>query len=443
MGKRGRRANYITIGTDEVRELLNGKEVGVSYSHSNQTYYTMIPQPNGRTKRIWLGKDKQLAIAKFYAIVAQVRGEQENLVLVPLKLWTEKPVGTTEIVDGRTKRIPVDISHYVPESHHIEWLKNELKDPKRLARKTGIEEFAQFGQLLRRDTIPVPDLLANYLSKKKQIGKHEEDNSRRWFDEFQQVIDCKTVDDISLVDIQRYEDYVHSLPLAPKSMIHRIAKIGTIFKYNRGRLSNPHVGIVHDWLCGLERPEEDKPYDPNEMSLDDFNKLFSAANLKWKAMLLLGLNCAMGPTPITQLQQKHINNFESTAIRRGKRGRVLMVATLWDRTKEALQNYLETRKDNSPFIFITRFGEPHESNGITNYFNETLRTKAGISADVKFNHLRDTFSTLAQDAGYTIEQINLVLGHVNPGMNDRYAKRQAKKLTGEMCFAVERAFFGA
>jgi hypothetical protein len=48
---------------------------------------------------------------------------------------------------------------------------------------------------------------------------------------------------------------------------------------------------------------------------------------------------------------------------------------------------------------------------------------------------------LAQDLGYSIEQINLVLGHHNKGMQDRYAVRNASKLTRTICEAVEKEFF--
>lgn len=462
--KTGRKANYITFGGQEVKDILNGREIGVCFDRSAESHYVMIPQQTGRTKRKWLGKDAGKAVATFTAIVAELKEQQEKFTLATIK---DKDIAKLHKLKRKTKPVNSvqDLRHnlklraenkdielidtgesitYIPETLHIDWLITELQDPKALARKTGIEEFAEFGKLLAKDTdIPLQDLLDNYLNKKKTITQKSKDDSETFFDTFVSVIDCKTVDEITLKDVHRYEDYMHESGLAPKTIKNRMDIVSTIFNYNTGRYNSSHLIQVHRWLKGLDRPEQTEKFNPELMSLEHFNTLYKTANLKWKAMLLLGLNCAMYPVDLIRLKRENINFEDGTiAFRRGKTGKVLAVSTLWARTKRALKKYLDSRKDNSPYIFLNLYKTNYQkSSGITNYFNESLRHNSGIPKAVKFNHLRDTFSTFAQDAGYSIEQINLVLGHINKGMQDRYAVRHANKLTGKMCRSVEREFF--
>lgn len=472
MVKRGIKASYIEFGNEPVQDVVGGNLLGIALNKSNKNYYTMIPkallpETETRSKRKWLGSDLQIAVAKFRALILELRGEQEHSISIEkydTQEKTEIKEATTitltahpkddklrrkagiELEGGETKEITfyhqipfVDI----PESYFIEWLKKELQNPTGLAKKTGIPELAEIGTLIAKDTnIKLSDVIHNYLNKKKKISKKEASDSKRWFKTFCKVIECSTVDAITLPAIHKYEDYIHGQGLAAKTIKHRFNKISTIFNYNTGRYHSTHLVQIHNWLKGLDRPEEEKPYDPSLMSKDDFEKLFNISNLKWKAMLLLGLNCAMTPIDLSRLVKSNINFKQGTVVfRRGKTGKVLAVSSLWDRTTKAILDYLETRGDDSEYVFLTRYGDSYASSSITDYFGATMRTKAGLGKDVKFNHLRDTFATLAQDLEYSIEHINLVLGHKNKGMQDRYAVRQANKLTCEMCKAVEKEFF--
>jgi integrase len=468
MVKRGIKVNYIEFGNEPVQDVVAGHLLGIALNNSTKNYYTMIPKAllpksEKRSKRKWLGSDLQIAVAKFRAIILKLKGEQEQTTAI-----TIDDDGISKIHRVKVKAKPVhsldDLRHnlelyandedmelqetgrslvFIKEQEHIEWLKKELQNPIELAKKTGVPELAEIGTILAKDTnIKLSDVLQNYLNKKKTISKKEASDSKTWFETFCDVIECSTVDSINLPCIHKYEDYIHLQGLAPKTIQHRMNKISTIFNYNTGRYNSTHLIQIHNWLKGLDRPEDVKPYNPELMSRENFDKLFAVSDAKWKAMLLLGLNCAMYPIDLSRLEKSNIDFDKGTvSFRRGKTGKVLAVSTLWGRTTKAIQDYLETREDISEHLFITRYGDSYASSSITDYFAATMRTKAGLGKDVKFNHLRDTFATLAQDLEYSIEQINLVLGHKNKGMQDRYAVRQANKLTGEMCKAVEKEFF--
>ncbi len=453
--KTGKKANYIIFGNQEVKTVFDGKEIGVSLDRTTQSHYTMLPQKSGRTKRKWLGKHTGKAVASFWALVEELNNKQTPTTTIiaqqedisPLyeptdKMSMDEVVRSNQIKLRKTGKVILTTK----ESEHIQWLFKELQNPKELARKTGIEEFTEFGKLLAKDTnIPLKDLLKNYLNKKKTVSKTTRQQSKTFFNNFIKAIDCKYVDEITLKDIHNYEDYIYSKGLAAKSIINQICTISTIINYNTGRYHCPHLLQVHSWLQkGIDKPTEDKLYNPKLISVVDFMALYEVAPFKWKLFLLLGLNCAMYPIDISNFQLKHLNIEDGTvAFRRGKTGKVLAVSTLWTITKKLLKQYLKDKKDKSPYVFISRLGIPHSPKGITTAFDKTIRKNAKVSKDVKFNHLRDTFATLAQDAGFSIEQINLVLGHKNKGMNDRYAARQAKQLTSKICNSVEDEFFSS
>lgn len=451
MGKKGVKTDYVKIGSatnpTELQESVSGHILGISKNKCNKNYYTMIPKallPKDakRSKCKWLGSDLEIAIARFNALIAKLKGKKETYINTTIKT-TLNPWGYGSAIDANGNYIYSEMTQPAKEQQYIEWLKRELQNPIELAKKTGIPELAELGTILAKDTnIELKKIIQNYLAKKRKISKKEATDSEKWFKTFCEIIDCKTVDVITLPSIHKYEDYIHSQGLAPKSIKHRLNKISTIFNYNTGRFNSLHLVQIHKWLKGLDRPEEDKPFNPTLMSKEDFDKLFEVSNIKWRAMLLLGLNCAMYPIDLSRLKKSHINFENGTiAFRRGKTGKVLAVSTLWERSINTLKEYLATRKDNSESVFLTQFGKNYKASGITNSFSETIREKANVSKNVKFNHLRDTFSTLAQDLGFKIEQINWVLGHKNKGTQDNYAARHANKLTCEMCMAVEKEFF--
>lgn len=74
MGEKAKKTDYIAFGGYEVKDVINGREVGVSLARYNKSHYTMLPQNTGRTKRVWLGRDEEKAVVKFMALVSQLKG---------------------------------------------------------------------------------------------------------------------------------------------------------------------------------------------------------------------------------------------------------------------------------------------------------------------------------------------------------------------------------
>lgn len=91
------------------------------------------------------------------------------------------------------------------------------------------------------------------------------------------------------------------------------------------------------------------------------------------------------------------------------------------RTKIHLEEYLQSRTDNNPALFVT-LDEPHERLSISGV--ETRMRKLGESVNIPHVHphkFRRTMATMAIDKGMPIEQVQLLLGHVKIDTTLHYA----------------------
>ena len=160
MVKRGVKAKYIEFGNEPVQDVVGGHLLGISLNHSTKNYYTMIPKAllpksEKRSKRKWLGSDLQIAVAKFRALINELRGQQETTISTTV--LNEDIVQLVKLADNRkpansVQNIRHNLELYakddaiklietgksiaeVSESHYIECLKKELQNPKSLAKK--------------------------------------------------------------------------------------------------------------------------------------------------------------------------------------------------------------------------------------------------------------------------------------------------------------------
>ena len=91
------------------------------------------------------------------------------------------------------------------------------------------------------------------------------------------------------------------------------------------------------------------------------------------------------------------------------------------RTKIHLQNYLCSRNDSNPALFVT-LRSPHERISIGGI--EVRLRKLGIQLDIQKVHphkFRRTLATMAIDKGMPIEQLQRLLGHQRIDTTLQYA----------------------
>ncbi len=138
------------------------------------------------------------------------------------------------------------------------------------------------------------------------------------------------------------------------------------------------------------------------------------------AMVDLLASTGMRVGELVNLNREDVNFFERECVVFGKGGSERVV--YFDaRTKIHLQNYLASREDTSPALFVT-LAKPHERLLIGGV--ETRLKEIGGKADMQKVHphkFRRTLATRAIDKGMPIEQVQRLLGHVKIDTTMHYA----------------------
>jgi integrase len=177
-------------------------------------------------------------------------------------------------------------------------------------------------------------------------------------------------------------------------------------------------------------------------------KLFTAAEIRTlleiaspqlKAMILLGINCALGNADLARMTSDKIAG-EWLHYPRPKTG-CERVAPLWPETLEALRvmNRPEHRKpEHAQHVFITKYGSTWEpksmhDNPVAKEFRKLLN-KVGIERKAGFYDLRHTFQTIAEQTRDK-DAVRCVMGHVE-ATGDMSAVYSEQRPSNERLLAV-------
>ncbi len=171
---------------------------------------------------------------------------------------------------------------------------------------------------------------------------------------------------------------------------------------------------------------------------DEIRKLLANASPAMRAMILLGINAAMGQADLASLPRTAID-FERGWITfpRPKTGAERR-CPLWKSTERALREWLSrcpAAKDpaDADLVFVTRCGTPWcklnpvsgaTDDAISKEFAKLLR-KLGIKRHgLNFYALRRTFRTVADE---TLDQpaTRLIMGHLDSAIDDHYREHVA------------------
>lgn len=160
---------------------------------------------------------------------------------------------------------------------------------------------------------------------------------------------------------------------------------------------------------------------------EEIDKLVAEATPLFKAIILLGVNCGLGPADIGRLRWRHIDvDTGMLKFPRGKTG-TRRVGYLWKRTRAALARVATLKhnrqaleqKGQEALVFITRKGLPiyreqlvggklHIDNAISITVGRLARRlgMAGVT-HYRFRHTFKTVGKRAKDA----DALNLMMGH--------------------------------
>ena len=419
MGKKGRPAKFVF---DETGKPI----VGLSIDKKNGSYYATYSKP-----RQHFGSDYARAVFEYYRFSNQQKAQQPHVEI-------DIPYTANKNTGGFVKWAEVELDPVVPAAYEgdialipeVLFLKYTrqliLSDSIQAARKLGIPELARLRDLPKLEP-PLPlTAVGDFYIKHRQPSVEETRKCKNAWKEF-----CKHIEpaiyigDISRTDIIRYYNALWSSykekNYSGTWITSKFQRVKTILRYytQRGSSNFEDIKRVLDF-CSCLKGVRKQVQGARPMSREDFHKLLNVADKKWRAILLLGLNCAYYAKSIEKIEKRHIKTkgqLTFVDFRRTKNNNC-RINVLWKETVDAINDYLTEEPHNSDVLFLNHLGDPFRAQQIIRIF-QRVRKDAGLSSEVKFNNLRDAaasslFSKVPDDL------LRITLGHQIRGEKSKY-----------------------
>jgi integrase len=378
-------------------------------------------RPIGRSRPAFSLKDEAKAVMKF-------------------RRWQFKQGGSPEPLDD------LAITHVADFRNEKDRLRQLiLTDPKQAAVELDIPHLAHYPAEPEKPQFTLVQLGEKYIVRKRNKQgkpltiKHKK-NSKKWWSDFLGIIKVRYARDITASMIQDYYDEVmeqFDKGMSPSYVRNRFTKIKAILNWGLQYTDDKiELRRVHDLCCILKSPADTS--DPTPISIFDFHKLLTAAWVREKAVLLLGLNCAMHIGEVANTMKSHIDMDSRLLSARRSKNLYPRVAKLWPRTVDAIREYLAAKPHQSEYLFVSRRGKPLTGEALRQKI-ATIRNRAGLPKTVNFEGLRDAAYGVAETVD--AHHAKFIAGH-KTGMSDKYVLRQADNpRVVECCEAIERHFF--
>ncbi len=149
---------------------------------------------------------------------------------------------------------------------------------------------------------------------------------------------------------------------------------------------------------------------PDVLTVDEVRRLLSAEdNLRHRLLLELLYGCGLRVSEAISLKRGQVNFGEGLLTVREGKGRKDRHVTLPVSIRAKLKAYLDSRCDDSPYVFDTRSGHLHVKSA-QNIVAEAA-SRAGIAKNVSPHTLRHSYATHLLEAGTDIRIIQRLLGH--------------------------------
>ncbi|MCY2950593.1 MAG: tyrosine-type recombinase/integrase [Planctomycetota bacterium] len=234
--------------------------------------------------------------------------------------------------------------------------------------------------------------------------------------------------------------------------------INTLLRYGakNGWYPMPNTGT--DWVAPATDSDSVRQaklraglrdYSDRIVTGDELDQLLERATTAFKAIVLLGVNCGLGPADIGRIRWNAINMCTGRLMYPRPKTGVMRIGYLWKKTRAALLQVRALRQNReaieregeAALVFITRRNEPYyrerevhrdiEIDGqmvtklvgiaVENAVSITFRRMAKeLNLEgVHFYRLRHTFKTLAKRARDT-EAIDAMMGHKDRSIGKVY-----------------------
>jgi len=181
---------------------------------------------------------------------------------------------------------------------------------------------------------------------------------------------------------------------------------------------NPVIGIKVGKIINNTPP----PLSESELfALGEVTRV----NIRDHVMIGLFLCSGLRVTEMSSILISEINwNREQIEVDKGKGLTARTVYFSYD-CKQLLREYLDTRNDDSPNLFVTRLKGPFTRQGIHKLLKGYI-SEANLRSDITVHTLRHNFGRSCIEKGLTAQETSKLLGHKYLKSSQRYCKPSNK-----------------
>lgn len=140
--------------------------------------------------------------------------------------------------------------------------------------------------------------------------------------------------------------------------------------------------------------------------------LRSISNTKHRLMIEAVYGCGLRVSEVVRLKKEDVRFEEGVLFVREGKGMKDRVITLPTSLSSRLENYLNSRSDNNPFVFDSSRGGNLSIKSVQKILEEAVK-RAGITKNVHVHTLRHSYATHLLEQGTDLRIIQKLLGHAD------------------------------
>jgi integrase/recombinase XerD len=185
--------------------------------------------------------------------------------------------------------------------------------------------------------------------------------------------------------------------------------------------------IVTDPTRKLKAPKLPKRV-PKYLTIEEINALIEAApSLRDKAVIWLLYTSGLRISEMYALNRSDMN-WEGKSMRVVGKGDKERLAHFSDDAKAILLEYLATRDDDNPALFVEKGGE-RLSRRVVQKMVKGAAERVGINKHVTPHTMRHTFASHLTQQGVQLQTVSKLLGHSSTNVTEIYSWLNQKQLT--------------
>lgn len=230
------------------------------------------------------------------------------------------------------------------------------------------------------------------------------------------------VDSLTPADFEAFHGSL-ARKLGPVALGNEVQRIRTIFRYahSEGLISSPVP--FGQFFRKPPRRTVRAGRQPRLFSAGQVKRMLKVANVHFRAMILLGINCGFGNADVGLIELSHLDLDAGWHKFPRPKTAVPRRAPLWPETVRAVRLSLEQRaepkRSASRYVFVTKYGncwyKDAASNPLSWQFRK-IRADSGVTAKgLTFYALRHTFETVAGECKDQVA-VDWIMGHADESM---------------------------